>query len=128
MGIFCWVNLDTAIHVDVTLTHGSYLKMLVTNQIHPFRKKHNNGFEVLIRLPKYQDLNPIKILMNALKKCLIHGDSASQLTELKESVSDGLVLYTTAYLMRSRGVYASLGQVSYSGKSGTYSIFFCCLL
>jgi len=33
--IFCWETLGPAFHVDVTLTHTTYLKM-VADQVHPF--------------------------------------------------------------------------------------------
>lgn len=45
----------------------------------------------------------------------------SQLPGLKLSASDGLVPDTTAYLQRSSGVQALMGQDCFEGKRGAYS-------
>ena len=93
--MFCWETLGPAIHVDVTLTHTTYLS-IVADHVHPFMEtvfpggsglfqqdnvpchkakmvqewfeEHNNEFEVLTWPPNSPDLNPIQHLWDVLNK------------------------------------------------------------
>ncbi|KAK3534421.1 hypothetical protein QTP86_015225, partial [Hemibagrus guttatus] len=92
--MFCWETLGPAIHVDVTVTHSTYLN-IVTDHVHPFMETlfpdgcglfqqdnapchkaemvqewfddHNNQFEVLTPPPNSPDLNPIQHLWDVLE-------------------------------------------------------------
>jgi len=92
--MFCWETLGPVIHVDVSLTHTTYLS-IVADHVHPFMEtvfpggcvlfqqdnapyckakmvqecfEEHSEFEVLTWPPNSPDLNPIKHLWDVLNK------------------------------------------------------------
>lgn len=126
--MLCWETLGPAIHVDVTLTHTTFLS-IVADHVHPFMEtvlpdgsglfqqdnapchkagmvqewfeEHNSEFEMLT--PNYPDINPVGY---AGQTSLIHGGPTSQLRQLKVSVANILMPDTTAHLQGSICVQA----------------------
>lgn len=69
--------------------------------------------------PNSTDLNVIKCQVGSAGQTnLIHGSSTSQLTGLKGSVANILVLDTTARLQGSSGVHGLIGHHGCFGKKG----------